>query len=150
MANMIWLGKWDLVSFAFLFSWCVHTGVLTMFDCCESIRKVQKSLADLEKLHYSNEGEHLFLPTAVGHNSHNKVLFFLTDNFPHLISFAFTTLITLIQVLKSQLFVEKYSESVQYTFLDYLTGGCELNFMVAIDFTGTHLCILLLIIRFSI
>lgn len=45
-------------------------------------------------------------------------------------------LAVLIQVLKSQLFVDKFSESVQYTFLDYLAGGCELNFMVAIDFTG--------------
>lgn len=44
------------------------------------------------------------------------------------------------QVLKSQLFVEKYYESIQHTFLDYLAGGCALNFMAAIDFTGIHLC----------
>lgn len=44
--------------------------------------------------------------------------------------------VTIIQVLKSQLFVEKFTESVQYTFLDYLAGGFELNFMVAVDFTG--------------
>lgn len=41
------------------------------------------------------------------------------------------------KVLKSRLFVDKFSESIQYTFLDYLAGGFELNFMVAIDFTGT-------------
>lgn len=41
------------------------------------------------------------------------------------------------QMLKSQLFVDKFTESVQHTFLDYLAGGCELNFMVAVDFTGT-------------
>lgn len=41
-------------------------------------------------------------------------------------------------MLKSQLFVEYFSETVEHTFLDYLAGGCELNFMVAIDFTGTH------------
>ena len=46
------------------------------------------------------------------------------------------SLAVLAQVLKSQLFVDKFSESVQHTFLDYLAGGCELNFMVAIDFTG--------------
>lgn len=40
------------------------------------------------------------------------------------------------KVLKSRLFVDKFSESIQYTFLDYLAGGFELNFMVAIDFTG--------------
>jgi len=46
------------------------------------------------------------------------------------------SLVALNQVLKSQLYVEEFLESVQYTFLDYLAGGCELNFMVAIDFTG--------------
>ncbi|KAB1217538.1 Protein BONZAI 2 [Morella rubra] len=77
------------------------------------IGKVQKSLADLEKLHSSEQGESLFLPTPVGHNYHNKVL-------------------------KSQLFVEKYYESIQHTFLDYLAGGCALNFMAAIDFTASN------------
>jgi len=46
--------------------------------------------------------------------------------------------VTIIQVLKSQLFVDKFIESVQYTFLDYLAGGFELNFMVAVDFTGAE------------
>ncbi|KAG5223646.1 COPINE family protein [Salix suchowensis] len=77
------------------------------------IGKVQKSLADLEKLHSSGEGEHLFLPTTAGHNYQNKEL-------------------------KSQIFVEKFSQSSRHTFLDYLTGGCELNFMVAIDFTASN------------
>ncbi|KAL8492739.1 hypothetical protein ACS0TY_024077 [Phlomoides rotata] len=40
---------------------------------------------------------------------------------------------TLSEVLKSQLFVDKYSENIQHTFLDYVAGGYELNFMVAID-----------------
>ncbi|XP_027340705.1 protein BONZAI 1-like isoform X2 [Abrus precatorius] len=75
--------------------------------------KVQKSLVDLEKLYSSGQGENLLLPTAVGHNSHNKML-------------------------KSQIYVEKFVESIQYTFLDYLTGGFELNFMVAIDFTASN------------
>ena len=43
------------------------------------------------------------------------------------------------KVLKSELFVDKFTESVQFTFLDYLAGGFELNFMVAVDFTGTTL-----------
>ncbi|KAL7222503.1 hypothetical protein ACSBR1_024237 [Camellia fascicularis] len=43
------------------------------------------------------------------------------------------------KVLKNQLFVEdKFSESVQHSFLDYLSGGSELNFMVAIDFTASN------------
>ncbi|KAF2312795.1 hypothetical protein GH714_040484 [Hevea brasiliensis] len=76
------------------------------------IGEVRKSLADLEKLHSSGKGENLFSPNAGGHDR-NKVL-------------------------KSQLFVDKFSESIQYTFLDYLKGGCELNFMVAIDFTASN------------
>ncbi|KAL9419793.1 hypothetical protein AB3S75_037539 [Citrus x aurantiifolia] len=76
------------------------------------IGKVQKSLADLEKLHSSGQGQNLFLPTAAGNNNH--------------------------KILNSQLFVDKFSESVQYTFLDYLAGGFELNFMVAVDFTASN------------
>ncbi|KAB5525221.1 hypothetical protein DKX38_022970 [Salix brachista] len=75
--------------------------------------KVKKSLAELEKLHSNGEGENLFLTTTVGHNHQNKVL-------------------------KSQLFVDKFSQSSQHTFLDYLAGGCELNFMVAVDFTASN------------
>ncbi|KAA3456834.1 protein BONZAI 1-like isoform X1 [Gossypium australe] len=78
------------------------------------IGKVQKSLADLERLHLGREGENLYLPTLVGHNDENKIL-------------------------NSKLLVDKFSETVQHTFLDYLAGGFELNFMVAIDFTGTFL-----------
>ncbi|KMS95665.1 hypothetical protein BVRB_006000 [Beta vulgaris subsp. vulgaris] len=77
------------------------------------IGKIDKSLVDLEKIYLSQTGANLYLPAAAGHDYHNKVL-------------------------KSQLFVDKFSESVQYTFLDYLAGGCELNFMVAIDFTASN------------
>ncbi|KAE8717449.1 Protein BONZAI 3 [Hibiscus syriacus] len=77
------------------------------------IGKVQKSLADLEKLHSGKEGENLFLPTLVGRDYENKIL-------------------------KSKLFVDKFSETIQHTFLDYLAGGFELNFMVAIDFTASN------------
>ncbi|KAF5204581.1 Bonzai-like protein [Thalictrum thalictroides] len=77
------------------------------------IGEVQKSLGDLEKLQHNEQGENLFLPTVVGHNYQNKVL-------------------------KSRLFVDKFSESVQNTFLDYIAGGCELSFMVAIDFTASN------------
>ncbi|XVF08595.1 hypothetical protein REPUB_Repub07fG0016600 [Reevesia pubescens] len=77
------------------------------------IGKVQKSLSDLEKLHSGREGENLFLPTHVGHEYQNKIL-------------------------KSKLFVDKFSETVQHTFLDYLAAGFELNFMVAIDFTASN------------
>ncbi|CAK9177501.1 unnamed protein product [Ilex paraguariensis] len=77
------------------------------------IGKVQKSLADIEKLHSTGLGEYLHIPTVVGQTHQNKVL-------------------------KSQLFVDKFSENIQHTFLDYLTGGYELNFMVAIDFTASN------------
>jgi hypothetical protein len=42
-------------------------------------------------------------------------------------------------VLKGELFVDKFEEKMQYSFLDYISGGFELNFMVAVDFTGQHL-----------
>ncbi|KAL0648460.1 hypothetical protein Bca4012_046751 [Brassica carinata] len=74
------------------------------------IGKVQKSLADLEKLHVSGQGINLLLPTGVGHKHEDKAL-------------------------KSQIFVDKFTETVQHTFLEYLASGFELNFMVAIDFT---------------
>ncbi|EXC05169.1 Protein BONZAI 2 [Morus notabilis] len=76
------------------------------------IGKVEKSLADLEKLHRSKQVENLFIPSSVGHGHPLET-----------------------KVLKSCLFVDKFTESVQHTFLDYLAGGFELNFMVAIDFT---------------
>ncbi|KAL3818472.1 hypothetical protein ACJIZ3_004377 [Penstemon smallii] len=75
--------------------------------------KVQKTLAGLEKLHSVATGENLFIPASAGQNHQNKVL-------------------------KSQLYVDKYSENIKHTFLDYLTGGYELNFMVAIDFTASN------------
>ncbi|GMH16704.1 hypothetical protein Nepgr_018545 [Nepenthes gracilis] len=76
------------------------------------IGKMKKSMLDLEKLYSSGNGDNLFLPTAAGHDRP--------------------------KVLKSRLFVDKFSEIVQYTFLDYISAGCELNFMVAIDFTASN------------
>lgn len=62
-----------------------------------------------------------------------------------------TIICDMTQVLKSQLFVDTFSESVQHTFLDYLAGGCELNFMVAIDFTGNecYTCNIQLLLSFT-
>lgn len=40
------------------------------------IRKVQRSLVELEKLHSGGQGENLFLSAAEGHNSHTKVLLY--------------------------------------------------------------------------
>ncbi|KAA3454362.1 protein BONZAI 1-like isoform X1 [Gossypium australe] len=44
------------------------------------IGKVQKSLADLQKIHSGREGENLFLPTLVGHDCENKVMHISTFN----------------------------------------------------------------------
>ncbi|KAF2612091.1 hypothetical protein F2Q70_00011077, partial [Brassica cretica] len=75
------------------------------------IRKVQKSLSDLEKLQLTGQGINLSLPTTGAGQS---------------------------KVLKSQLFVDKFTETVQHTFLEYLASGFELSFMVAIDFTASN------------
>lgn len=32
--------------------------------------------------------------------------------------------------------MDQLQEKVQHTFLDYISSGFELNFMVAVDFTG--------------
>ncbi|KAF3514485.1 hypothetical protein F2Q69_00005289 [Brassica cretica] len=75
------------------------------------IGKVQKSLSDLEKLQLTGQGINLSLPTTGAGQS---------------------------KVLKSQLFVDKFTETVQHTFLEYLASGFELSFMVAIDFTASN------------
>ncbi|XP_044954182.1 protein BONZAI 3-like isoform X1 [Hordeum vulgare subsp. vulgare] len=40
--------------------------------------------------------------------------------------------------LKGQLFLDTFLEKVQHTFLDYISSGFELNFMVAVDFTASN------------
>uniref|UniRef100_A0A0C9QWW9 TSA: Wollemia nobilis Ref_Wollemi_Transcript_2443_2067 transcribed RNA sequence n=1 Tax=Wollemia nobilis TaxID=56998 RepID=A0A0C9QWW9_9CONI len=74
--------------------------------------KIQKSLSDLEKLSISKTGENFYMPTSSSHQ-HNKIL-------------------------KSRLFVDKFLVSTRHSFLDYITSGYELNFMVAIDFTASN------------
>ncbi|XP_052298870.1 protein BONZAI 3-like isoform X8 [Citrus sinensis] len=73
--------------------------------------KIQKSVGDLEKLHQERTGATFMLPST--QRGHDKVL-------------------------KSQLFVEKFVEKEQYSFLDYISSGFELNFMVAVDFTASN------------
>ncbi|KAK2640684.1 hypothetical protein Ddye_028479 [Dipteronia dyeriana] len=75
------------------------------------IGKIQKSVADLQKLHQDLSGANFVLPSA--HRKHEKIL-------------------------KSQLFIDKCIEKEQYTFLDYISSGFELNFMVAVDFTASN------------
>lgn len=52
-----------------------------MLVCCYFIRKVQKSLADLEKLHSSGQGENLFLPTSTGNNNHKVLAILIRVNY---------------------------------------------------------------------
>ncbi|KAK4572174.1 hypothetical protein RGQ29_030554 [Quercus rubra] len=75
------------------------------------IGKLQKSVADLKKLHIERSGANLTLPSP--HHGHEKVL-------------------------KGQLFVDQFCEKQQYSFLDYISSGFELNFMVAVDFTASN------------
>ncbi|XP_075656819.1 protein BONZAI 3-like [Castanea sativa] len=75
------------------------------------IGKLQKSVADLEKLHKERSGANLTLPSS--HHGRDKVL-------------------------KGQLFVDQFCEKQQYSFLDYISSGSELNFMVAVDFTASN------------
>ncbi|XP_074292780.1 protein BONZAI 3-like [Silene latifolia] len=75
----------------------------------ELIGKVQRSMSDLMKLQTRRAGANF----VVSHRGHDKVL-------------------------KGQLFVDMYREIQTYSFLDYLSSGFELNFMVAVDFTSSN------------
>ncbi|KAM1640345.1 hypothetical protein ACFX1X_010604 [Malus domestica] len=75
------------------------------------IGKLQKSVADLEKLFKEKSGVNFFFPSSrAGHE----------------------------KVLKGQLFVDQFCEKEQFSFVDYISSGFELNFMVAVDFTGSN------------
>ncbi|XP_010921847.1 protein BONZAI 3 isoform X1 [Elaeis guineensis] len=74
--------------------------------------ELQGSMAELEKLSREKIGAHFYVPSSV-RQGHKKML-------------------------KGQLFVDKFCEKIQYSFLDYISNGFELNFMVAIDFTASN------------
>ncbi|XP_006341332.1 protein BONZAI 3 isoform X1 [Solanum tuberosum] len=76
------------------------------------IGKLQKTVADLEILHKSRVGANFTSPPS-GFQGNEKVL-------------------------KGQLFVEGYAEKQLYSFLDYISNGFELSFMVAVDFTASN------------
>ncbi|KAL6899120.1 hypothetical protein ACP4OV_005778 [Aristida adscensionis] len=78
------------------------------------VGKIVKSVTELESMYHSQNGENLFVPASTATECHSK------------------------EVLNSQLYVEKYIESNRNTFLDYISGGCQLNFMVAVDFTASN------------
>ncbi|KAG7968648.1 hypothetical protein I3843_08G165300 [Carya illinoinensis] len=73
------------------------------------IGKLQNSVVDLEKLHEGRSGANL---TITSHHGHKKVL-------------------------KGELCVDQFCEKEQYSFLDYVSCGFELNFMVTVDFTDS-------------
>lgn len=76
------------------------------------IGTLQKSVGDLEKLYNEKSGVKFLFPSS-GRNPHVKTL-------------------------KGQLFVDEFSQRTTYTFLDYISSGYELNFMVAVDFTASN------------
>ncbi|KAK2365108.1 Protein BONZAI 3 [Trifolium repens] len=75
------------------------------------IGKLQKSVADLEKLYHEKTGANFVMPST----RHGQE-----------------------KVLKGQLFVDQYCEKEQFSFIDYISSGFELNFMVAVDFTASN------------
>lgn len=78
----------------------------------ELIGKLQKSMADLEKLYNEKSGANFVIPSS-SHGGYEKVL-------------------------KGQLFVDHFVEKTQFSFLDYISSGFQLNFMVAVDFTASN------------
>ncbi|XP_075482065.1 protein BONZAI 3 isoform X1 [Primulina tabacum] len=76
------------------------------------IGKLQKSISELETLYRSKAGANLISPSSgLGH--HEKVL-------------------------QGKIFIERYVEKQMYSFLDYISSGFELNFMVSVDFTASN------------
>ncbi|CAI8615515.1 unnamed protein product [Vicia faba] len=75
------------------------------------IGKLQISVADLENLYQEKKGANFVMPSK--HHGQEKVL-------------------------KGQLFVDQYCEKEQFSFIDYISSGFELNFMVAVDFTASN------------
>ncbi|CAI9780542.1 unnamed protein product [Fraxinus pennsylvanica] len=76
------------------------------------IGKLHKSVAELISLHQNKTGANFISPPS-GFRHHEKVL-------------------------KGQLFVDGLIEKQLYSFLDYISSGFELNFMVAVDFTASN------------
>lgn len=74
--------------------------------------KLQGSVTEFERLNREKIGAHFHVPSSV-RQDHKKML-------------------------KGQLFVDKFCEKIRYSFLDYISSGFELNFMVAIDFTASN------------
>ncbi|OIV95133.1 hypothetical protein TanjilG_21523 [Lupinus angustifolius] len=75
------------------------------------VGKMQKSIVDLEKLNKEKIGANFVIPSS----NHSKE-----------------------KVLKGKLFVDQYCEIEQFSFIDYISSGFELNFMVAVDFTASN------------
>ncbi|WRX24772.1 C2 domain - like 10 [Theobroma cacao] len=89
--------------------------ILECFDFNSSgnhvlIGKIQKSVSELEKLYKEKSGANLVLSSRQGHD----------------------------KVLKGQLFVDQFIEKPRFSFLDYISSGFQLNFMVAVDFTSSN------------
>ncbi|OAY82000.1 Protein BONZAI 3, partial [Ananas comosus] len=74
--------------------------------------KFQASVAEIERLSREKIGANFYVPSSIRH-----------DN---------------TKMLKGQIFVDKFVEKTLYSFLDYISSGFELNFMVAIDFTASN------------
>ncbi|CAN8294909.1 unnamed protein product [Cochlearia groenlandica] len=75
------------------------------------IGRTEKSVAELERLCLQKEVANFVYPSL----SHGRN-----------------------KVLKGKLIVDRFVEKVQYSFLDYISSGFELNFMVAVDFTASN------------
>lgn len=75
------------------------------------IGKLQKTMADLKNLHITGTGANLMSPP-----SHFRE----------------------VEKVSGMLFVKEYIEKELFSFIDYISSGFELNFMVAVDFTASN------------
>jgi len=141
MANMIWWGNEQLTFSAVCslslksiprIKWILGLFILVLSEKCRYLWWSWRSFIPVAK-------EEIYICLLL------LVIILITrfyyikiSSFQSLFPLYFPESLTLMQMLKGRLYVDKYAESVQYSFLDYLAGGFELNFMVAVDFTGIY------------
>ncbi|KAG6701521.1 hypothetical protein I3842_08G169200 [Carya illinoinensis] len=82
----------------------------------------------IECFDFNSSGKHSLIGGRLGkiHEGRNGANLTITSHHGHK------------KVLKGELYVDQFCEKEQYSFLDYVSCGFELNFMVAVDFTASN------------
>ncbi|RZC53323.1 hypothetical protein C5167_012167 [Papaver somniferum] len=110
--NLEEIGRTEVIMNSLDPAWITKISIAYQFEIVQPLVKIQKSVGDLEKLYVGQVGEHFVIPSTSRKDYMKK--------------------------LKGQLHVDRFIQKTQYSFLDYISSGFELNFMVAVDFTASN------------